>query len=477
MTEPRSQPPESSRPPETESPGIVDWPALRDHLGFALRAVRRRPFVATLCFLAVAALGPLSLVVMPKTYRLEAIFTAARNPVVSTLTYPVLQRSFESDDAAQAAHDAIMRRDNLEALCEETGLLERFEQTRAPLGRLVDRIQAAVTGRERTREERIVALVERLEKRLTIEVPGAQPGASALAPRDRVAMTIDWPDAETGKLLLETAARRFFDGRRERERALVKDAVGVLEVRAASLQDEIGAQVKKVHELEVGLVRGNPALSRTYRAPRGRVPQEEALVRLRATLEAKKLAAHEIERFRDTRGEELREELARLRAGYSEQHPAVIRTRKLLEDVSTPPPQLSALRTDIVTLEQDLERASAIAARLVDDEDPALEYQRTELRLLLAQYTAIRERIDGARVESDASSAGFGHRYAFTVPPRIPREPIRPIPLLAIASGILGGLLFAVLCAAALDARSGRILERWQLERTLRLRVLGELRA
>lgn len=477
MTDPRPQNPDASPPPEREYPGIVDWAALRDHLGFALRAVRRRPFLATFCFFLVASLGPVALAVMPKTYRIETIVIAARNPVVSTLTHPVLQRPFEAEDAAQAAHDAIMRRDNLEALADETGLVERFALTRSPIGRLRDRLLAGITGRERTPEERRVALVERLEKKLTIEVPAAQPGASATAPRDRVVMAIEWPDAETAKLLLETAARRFFDDRRERERSLVEDAVGVLELRAANLHDQVGAQVKKVHELEVGIVRNNPALSRSFRAPRGRVPQEETLARLRTTLEAKKLAASDMERFRDQRSAELREELARLRAAYSEQHPDVIRTRKLLEDLATPPAQLAVLRADIIGLEQDLERASATVSRLVDDENPALEYERTELRLLLAQYTALRERIDGARVETAASLAAFDHRYGFAVPPLIPRKPIRPIPFLAVAAGVLAGIGFALLAATALDARSGRILERWQLERTLHLRVIGELRA
>jgi uncharacterized protein involved in exopolysaccharide biosynthesis len=476
MTTLRS-PPEATAPPEKDSGDIVDWSSVRHHVGFALRAARRRPTVAVLCFLAVASLGPIALAVMPKTYRVEAILTAARNPVVSTLTYPVLQRSFDSDDPAQAAHDAILRRDKLEALCEETGLVERFEKTRSPMRQFRDRVEELVTGRPRTPEERIEALVERLEKRLTIEVPSAQPGASPAAARDRVIVAVEWPDAETAKLLVETAARLFFEGRRERELAMVRDAMGVLEIHATSVRGEVEAKVNSVHALEVGLVRGNSTLSRTDRSQRGRVPQEETLAQLRSTLEAKKLAASEIERFREQRGQQLREDLARQRAGYSERHPDVVRTRKLLDALDAPPPQLAALRTDIATLEQDLERATATVSRLVDDETPTLEYERTGLRQLLAQYSTIRDRIDGARVEMRAAEAGFEHRYGWTVPPRIPRKPVSPNPLLALGSGVLGGLVFSLFAAAALDARSGRVLERWQLERGLGLRVLGELRA
>jgi hypothetical protein len=430
-----------------------------------------------LCFLAIASLGPVSLAVMPRTYEVEAIVTAARNPIVSTLAYPVLQRPFESEDPAQVAHDMILRRDNLEALIEETGLLEQWLRTRAPLVRLRDRVLELVTGKEPTREERIEALVERLEKRFKIEVPGAQPGAPPSAAKDRIVMTLQWPHAETAKVLVDTAARRFFENRREREVSMVRDAVGVLEVHAASLRREIEAKVREVHELELGLVRGNTALSRTERSQRGRVPEEQALARLRATLDSKKVALAELERLTEVRSDALRTEYARIRTTYSEEHPEVVRTRKLLERLSDPPGQLATLRSEIVELEQDVDRAGARLARLVDGEDPALEYQRTELRLLLTQYSTVRDRIDGARVETQAAKAGFGHRYGFTVPPRIPTKPIRPIASLAIAAGVLAGALFSLFATAALDARSGRIIERWQIERTLHLRVVGEMRS
>ncbi len=477
MTAPRLPPTDASPPPTSDSGGLVDWSLARDHAGFALRAVRRRPVVAAFCFLAVASLGPVALVVMPRTYRVETVVMAERDPVVSTLAYPVLQRSFESEDPALVAHDMILRRDNLEALCEEIGLVERWLRERAPLVRLRDGVKQLVIGRAPTRDEHIEALVERLEKRLEIEVPGTQPGAPPATVKDRVRIAIEWPDAQTAKLLVDTAVRRFFEGRRERERSMVRDAVAVLELNAANLTREIDEKVKKVHTLELALVRGNPALSRTGYAPRGRVPEEQALARLRATLESKKLAAAEIERFRELRAEELRGQLARERATHSEGYPEVIRTRRLLERLAAPPEQLEKLRSEIVALEQDVERATARVARLVDNEDPALEYERTELRLLLTQYSSLRERISAARVEREAAQAGFDHRYGFAIPPRIPKKPVGPLPVLAIPAGILGGLLFSLFAAAALDVRSGRIIERWQIERTLRLPVVGEMRA
>jgi uncharacterized protein involved in exopolysaccharide biosynthesis len=467
---------EPVRTPQDESSALIDWPRVREKVRFAARAVRRRPILSAVVFLAVASLGPLTLAVMPRTYRVEATLIAARHAVVSTLPDPVLLRSFDSEDPANLARDAILRRDNLVALAEETHLVERTLETRAPLARFRDWLRHAAGVREPTHQERLDALVERLEKRLAITVPGAQPGAPAGAAKDRILLSLDWTDDRTGKLLVETAARRFFERQRETEAAMSRDALAVLDNRAAGVRQDIEAKVGKVHELEVAMLRGNPALSRTYRAPRGRVPEETELAQLRATVESRKLTLAELDRIQDKQAEELRAELARERTAYGEQHPAIARTKEILERVSAPSPRAEALRTEIAGLEREFQRASERAARLVDDEDPALEYQRTELRLLLAQYTSLRDRLDGARVESAIAQAGFDRRYAFAVPPVLPRRPEWPSAPLSIAASLLGAMLLTMFVAAALDARSGRILERWQLERNLGLRVVGELR-
>jgi hypothetical protein len=474
----RTQPPQDDpRPPEQDPGALVDWTWVRERLGFALRAVRRRPSTAALCFLAVAALGPLSLWAMPRSHRAEAIVTAVRNPVVSTLAEPLLRRAYEAEDPAAAARETILRRDQLLGLIEETGLEEWTHRTRAPAVRLVDHLVERATRKPSTADERVVALAEWLEKAFVIEVPGAVPGAARDAPRDRVRIALEWPDPDMAKALVDGAARRFFEGRHSHEVALAGDALGVLEEQSRDLKRQIEPRVARIHQLEVEMLRGNPALSRTYRAPRGRVPEEQDLARLRATLDAKKLALVELEGFRDRRVEELRGELARQLADYSEQHPTVLRTRETLERLEAPSPSLAALRHEIAGLEQGVATASERAARLVDEEDPALEYERTELRLLLAQYANVRDRLSAARVEIETAGAGFARRYGFASPPRVPKGASRPNPVLPVAAGLLGGALFALFAAAALDVRSGKVLERWQVERTLGLTVVGESRA
>ena len=57
----------------------------------------------------------------------------------------------------------------------------------------------------------------------------------------------------------------------------------------------------------------------------------------------------------------------------------------------------------------------------------------------------------------------------------IPKRAVRPkVPFLAAAS-FFAAVGLAILAAAVADVRSGRILEEWQLERELGLRLLGEV--
>ncbi len=476
MTAHRVTHPAPIRAPDEDPGALIDWTRVREHVGFAFRAVRRRPFVAAVCLLAVAALGPISLAWTSRTYHVEAVVTASRNPTVSTLPDPVLLRSFDSEDPANVARDAILRRDALAAVVEETHLVDRTLANRSVLARARDGLARLLARREPTHADRVDDLVERLEKRLAITLPGAQPGVAPGAAKDRILLSLDWSDGPTATLLIETAVRRFLEGRREAEAAMSRDVLAILEERASAVGSEIEAEVGRVRQAELAMLRGNPSLTRTYRAPSGRTPQEAELAQLRGTLESKRLALAELERLREQRVTELRNQLARERITYADGHPAIARTRDLLEKVSGPSPEADALRAEIARLDQQFQGASERAARLVDAEDPSLEYRRSELRQLLAQYTTLRDRIDGTRVEGAMARASFDRRNGFAVPPVVPRRPAWPIPALSIAAALVGGALLALFVAAALDFRSGRVLEAWQLERKLGVRVLGEMR-
>jgi len=60
-------------------------------------------------------------------------------------------------------------------------------------------------------------------------------------------------------------------------------------------------------------------------------------------------------------------------------------------------------------------------------------------------------------------------------PAEVPKDPVSPNPVKVFGLGFLASLFLAVVAAAYPDLRRGRIVERWQIERTLRLPILAEL--
>jgi uncharacterized protein involved in exopolysaccharide biosynthesis len=91
------------------------------------------------------------------------------------------------------------------------------------------------------------------------------------------------------------------------------------------------------------------------------------------------------------------------------------------------------------------------------------------------QYQLIVERVNAAQLELDAVRAAFKYRYNVVWPPQIPKSPISPNPVKILGVGFLAVLLFAMLLAALPDLTTGRIVERWQVERGLGITVLAEI--
>jgi hypothetical protein len=111
----------------------------------------------------------------------------------------------------------------------------------------------------------------------------------------------------------------------------------------------------------------------------------------------------------------------------------------------------------------------------LEAEDPRLEQERHQLWMLVRQHSGLLERIDDARVQIDTARAGFKYRYMVVTPPQLPKAPIAPkVPLIAV-SGVIAGVMLAFLAGVAADVRRGLIVQRWQVERSLGIRVLAEI--
>jgi capsular polysaccharide biosynthesis protein len=57
----------------------------------------------------------------------------------------------------------------------------------------------------------------------------------------------------------------------------------------------------------------------------------------------------------------------------------------------------------------------------------------------------------------------------------MPKGPLKPFGLILVVAGLLGGVVFAFFAAAVADLRSGRVIERWQIERELGVTILTKL--
>jgi hypothetical protein len=110
-------------------------------------------------------------------------------------------------------------------------------------------------------------------------------------------------------------------------------------------------------------------------------------------------------------------------------------------------------------------------------EDPRITYARSRLKIATTNYEEMLDRLEGARIELETARAAFKYRYTVTAPPQFPKRPRSPnVPLILVGGVILAGML-ALFVVTALDVAGGKFVEAWQVERSLGLRVLGQVRA
>lgn len=460
---------------------LVDFSAVRDWTRFVLHAPGRHRWLAAACFLSVLAVSVLAAKVMPFRYQVQTSILAQRNPLMGTLTNPGMNRDW--DLPTRSAREVVLRRENLVALVHQTDFLNRYLASRAPAVRAWHWVKETVFRKPMDRQELLDALVDTLEQRLWV-VSNPNEGT--------VTITFEWSDPELAMQMVSAALQSFLEARHASEISAVGETIAVLEVHDARLKKEIAETSKDLEEKERG-VRSRAAPRRVVLPPQGG-SRDEDVARLEALLAARKRAVADLEEFRLRRLAELRAQLVQQATIYAEQHPNVVATRQTIETLEAPSPQIEALRAEVIDLEQQIVRkggrAAAAApglafqvqadmaeARLrLADEDPRLEYERAQLRLLLRQHSNLLERIDAARVEMDTAQAAFKYRYVVTTPPQFPKRPIRGSPFLVVVAGLLGGAAFMFFTCAVVDLRSGRIVEGWQVERQLDLPVLAEFK-
>jgi hypothetical protein len=464
---------------------LIDLDKVRDYAVYVVHSVRRHPRVAGGAFLGVLVLTIVGLLTFPKTYHVETELLAQRNLMMPALGNPNRAVPGEADAPTRAAGETVRRHDNLVSLVKQTGLLDRWDKTRAPAVRAKDWVVRLFTGAP-TEEERLDALVEMLDKHLSVA-----------ASERTVTIGIDWPDKQLAHQLVETALQNFLEARHAAEVGTIAEAISILERHAAEVQQSVDGALDDIKRLKltnplrasdiVPMV--NPRVNQTRQAKVGEVSE------LRAMLEGKRRAIHDLEEFRSKRIAELQAELGQQKQIYAEAHPNMVRLRQSVQAVSEESPQLSELRAQERELAAEYSQLTgeeqvgpegelrvspgrlSEARRLLGSasDAPAEEYAKARLRFAMNKYDSLLERLDAARIELDTARAAFKYRYSIIRPAELPKGPIKPKVPVVLAMGLFAALLATAGVAAMVDVRSRRLVEPWQIERLLGLPVLGDL--
>jgi uncharacterized protein involved in exopolysaccharide biosynthesis len=492
-----NQQPERDPAAEDESDG-VDFERVKQTVGFVLRAARRRPKLVGIVFTLAAAAGLSMAVTMPRTYHSQVKLLAQANLVVPALSNPDRAVPRDADSPTKNVADQILRRDNLTALAKETNLVERSFATRSPLTRLKD----AVFGNEATEDEKLTGIAEILEKKFSIIIQG-----------NNVIIGVDWDDPHVAYELVTLVQKNFLSARYDDEVAMVSDAIAVLQehekVEAAGVDSAL-AEYKQLTDKPAGSAAVTP-VPRGLAAPRAPrpVPSSAATTPtattidpdVAAALEDKRQQIRALEAARQHELETLRAQLAQAQLTLTPQHPTVIALQQKVDTLSTPDPQLLQLRAEERALMARIAppvppgASSAMPARLAPypvavgpaavpalqvahpltpTEDPQTQLARSKLEGAIRRDQEAVARIEAANMELEVARTAFKYRYTVVTPAEVARAPKRPIAALVGVSSVVLAALLALLLAAGADQRSGRILEEWQVERRLKLEVLGE---
>jgi uncharacterized protein involved in exopolysaccharide biosynthesis len=459
-------------PPSAPRPEVEVFGPIGDYLGFLFRSVGRHKVLAIGVVLAASALGVLAARVMPMKYQVQATTLALRNGGANR----------DWDAPVSAAREVVIRRQNLVALCQRTDFVRRYRESRAPVVRARDWVFKAVLGRDRTDEQLLEDLVNSLENQLWV----------VSTPEGTVTIGFTWSDPDIAYDMVEAAMESFLEARNSAELGAMGESIAILKGHEARLQKEVAVAIERLEAKEKALrIRMTPArIPLTRGGPR---PDEET-VRLEAVLAARRRTLADLEAFRQRRLTELQLSLSEQLTVFAPQHPNVVSTRRSIESLATSSPQAAALAAEVAQLEQQLGRRAspgqeaaqaavtseldmaAIRSRMAENRDPRLEVEQGQLDTLLRRHAGLIDRIETARIELDTVQANFQQRYAVITPAKRPRGPLKPYGLFYVLGGVLGGMMLAVAACAGTDLRGGRVVERWQVEQSLGLPVLTEVR-
>lgn len=483
---------EPSGPPAAQWPGAnpaapaprmeFEWAIVGLWVLYVVHSLGRHKALFAGIWLGVVALSLGMVAVLPKTYEVTTTLQAQRAAMISALGSGIT--AGDADAPEKQAAETVLRHDNLVALVGETDLVHNWSKNRAPLMKMKDWIWGRLF-KPPSEESQVEGFVGLLEKRLTVT-----------SGEGTVTIGVRFPDAQLAYHLVEAAVQNFLEARHVAEISSIADVISILETRAAQAQAQLDDALRQLQQLRAA--RAERLGRQVRRTPQARAPapnQEASQLLVQA--EGKRRAIADLEAFRQRRITELETRLVEARALYAATHPAVADVEQSLRALRQESPQVATLRREQAVLEAEAKQrgflpdASAKGARPVEmalqatardptdpreDEDPDIDYAKSQVRHAVSRFNAMLDRVESARIEQDTAQAAFKYRYVVIWPAQRPRGSIQPNPALVLLASLVAGFFLAVMGTTMVDVASRRIVEPWQVKRSLGVPLLGEVR-
>lgn len=444
---------------QSDEPLRLEQPTSPHHyLGYVARAVRRNLVAAAVSFVAVLALTAEYYKKSPRVYRLEARLLAQAQSAI-----PGLGRQGSMESApTRTAWEVIHSRDNLLAVIQQADL--KTKERPRDGGR---RSGTDGDGQLLAQDEKLNALVETLARSLLVTTGDGT-----------VTIALEWRDPGEGYRIVQATVQNFLESRQIQEITSVDELINSVEGEASALGHELEMEESRLRMMmrpARGSLRGALPSSK-----RRRTAGED---QLRLTIESKQRIIKDIEELRRRRLVELQSQYEEKRGIYSEQYPTVVALRQDISALSEPSPQVLALKRELQSLEAELKQryqsgppdAEAGATPAMEgypsEESAAMAEQQERVRDLRLKYSRVAERVTNLRFEQAATRAGFKYRYAVVSPATIPRRAIRPVRNKVLGAGGVAAVAFSLVVATLLQLARGRIEQKWQVERRLKIPV------
>lgn len=482
---------------------------MRNYVAFVRGALRRHKRLSGALFTCIVLLTLGVVLSLPKSYHVEAKVLAHRNAALT-----VRGDDPGADTLTRTAAETVMRRESLLAMVAEYHLVEHWHAHRSLSERARDKIGAWLSTHEETEQDRIDAMVDLLETRLNV---WTNEGGST------VSIALDWPDAQMACTIVEGAQRNYLEARHTQEVTALAESIALLLGHADGFQADIDRAIATIQRLDderapsgdVKVVTQHGPLTAPLSNPTAAAPRavDPRLALLQLSIDAKQHMVNDLEDFRHRRLADLQARLADNQAVYTEKHPAVVDLEQTIAAISTESPQVVALREQIAALRKEREGLAqpptsgvivavdvrhwqpppmvAIAptaappdlsgdvvkldSALREDRDPHMVYARGELHQAMDKYSELRTKIQAAQFEYETAQAAFKYRYSVVTPAHLPRKPTKPNVLIIMLLAVFAAGFAAVVMAVIADIRTGRLVERWQVEQLLGQPILADV--